>query len=928
MHNKWILRISLVLVVGVVVFAYNWFGLAQYLSLESLKTHQAAIHTYYLAEPFRLMGVFALIYIVSTALSLPGATILTLAAGAIFGFGTGFVLVSFASTVGATLAFLASRFLLRDFIQNKFKSSLTRINEGIKKDGAFYLFTLRLVPIFPFFLINLVMGLTSIGTLTFFFISQIGMLAGTAVYINAGTQLAQIESIKGILSINIILSFVLIGVFPLFSKWVIAAIKSKKHLKKFKKPSRFDYNMVVIGAGSAGLVSAYIAAAVKAKVALIEKHKMGGDCLNTGCVPSKALIRTAKIFKYIKRSSEFGIENTSAKINFAKVMERVQKIIKEVEPHDSVERYSKLGVECIQGEAKIRTPYEVEVNGKILTTKNIVIATGASPLVPTIPGLSEIKYLTSDNLWNLRELPQRLVILGAGPIGCELAQSFVRFGSKVTLVEMAPRIMSREDDDVSTMITETFQKEGVSVLTSHKALRVEASDKILVCEFQGREVRIPFDEILIALGRKANVNGFGLENLNIEISDRGTVVADEFLRTTNYPNIYTCGDVTGPYQFTHTASHQAWYVAVNALFSPLKKYKVDYNVIPWCTFTDPEVAHVGLNEQEAKEKGIPYQVSRYGIDDLDRAIAEGEAHGFVKVITPPGSDKILGVTIVCAHAGDIISEYVAAMKHGFGLNKILSAIHIYPTFAEANKYAAGVWKKANAPKKALEFLAKYHSWRRNWIDRTKLFLFAALVIPTTNLSEWKIEQYSSVPKNEITTSAKGLLIRVNGSAGPLIYPLKEKRKISGFKVSGEFLGLPKLTNSSLQGEKGFDDYPLRLGFVIPGEKRLSGLKKMFAAQWVKSLYEQVQDETGLDSIRFFNVTQNSKQVGQKRVHPASDLFQEEFFAEVKRPGAFTYELKFKQPIETVAVWISIDGDDTKSVFEVLISSLELQPEGH
>lgn len=713
MSKKWIPRVGLVALIVIIAIAYKWLGLSQYLSLESLKEQQASMHSYYLEHPGRLAGLFALIYIVSTALSLPGATILTIAAGTIFGLGMGVVLVSFSSTIGATLAFLASRFLLHDFVQGKFKDKLSKINQGVEKEGAFYLFTLRLVPIFPFFLINLVMGLTPIRTITFFFVSQLGMLPGTIVYVNAGTELAKIDSIKGILSPGLLLSFALIGVLPLISKWIIGAIKSKKHLKKYKKPKHFDYNMVVIGAGSAGLVSAYIAAAVKAKVALIEKHKMGGDCLNTGCVPSKALIRSAKILNYFKRSNEFGIEALSSKVDFAKIMERLQRVVKEVEPHDSMERYTSLGVECIQGEAKIRSPYEVEVNGKVLTTKNIVVATGASPLVPPIPGLSEVKYLTSDNVWNLRELPKRLIVLGGGPIGCELAQSFARFGSQVSLVEMAPRIMAREDEDVSSLVTEKFQREGISVLVSHKALRVEKDEKALICEHQGKEVRVPFDEILVALGRKANVKGFGLENLNVEISNRGTIVADEFLRTTNYPNIYVCGDVTGPYQFTHTASHQAWYVAVNALFSPFKKYKVDYRVIPWCTFTDPEAARVGLNELEAKEKGISYQVSRYGIDDLDRAIAEGEAHGFVKVLTPPGSDKILGVTIVGDHAGDIIAEYVAAMKHGFGLNKILGTIHIYPTLAEANKYAAGVWKKANAPKKALELLAKYHAWRRS-----------------------------------------------------------------------------------------------------------------------------------------------------------------------------------------------------------------------
>lgn len=713
MNKKWPLRVGIVSIILIILVSYRWLGLDQYLSLSSLKEHKDAILAFHQDNPWKVLWAFALVYIVSTALSLPGATILTLAAGAIFGLWQGLILVSCASTIGATLAFLASRFLLRDFVQNRFESKLDVINRGIKKEGAFYLFTLRLIPIFPFFLINLVMGLTPIRTLTYFFVSQIGMLPGTFVYVNAGTQLADINSLKDILSIEMILSFALIGVLPLISKWIINYLKNRRHLKMYKKPKSFEYNMVVIGAGSAGLVSAYIASAVKAKVALIEKHKMGGDCLNTGCVPSKALIKSAKILSYFKRAEEFGLEKPEIKLNFSKVMDRVHRVIKEIEPHDSVERYTDLGVDCIQGSAKILSPYEVEVGGRVLTTKNIVVATGARPLVPPIPGLNEVPFLTSDNVWQLRELPERLIVLGGGPIGCELAQSFARFGANVSLIERNDRIMSREDEDVSSLVTEKFKKEGVSVLTSHTAKRVDSKKGILICEHQGREIEIPFDKILVALGRKANIQGFGLEELGVEVSEKGTVVADEYMRTTNFPNIYVCGDVTGPYQFTHTAAHQAWFVAVNALFSPFKKFKVDYRVIPWCTFTDPEVARVGLNEQEAKEKGIEHEVSIYGIDDLDRAIAEDEAQGFVKVLTPPGKDRIIGVTIVGTHAGDIIAEYVAAMKHGFGLNKILGTIHIYPTLAEANKYAAGVWKKKNAPQKVLEMLNKYHSWQRS-----------------------------------------------------------------------------------------------------------------------------------------------------------------------------------------------------------------------
>ena len=652
------MRFLLVALILVLITVYFTTGAGSYLTLASLKKNQELLTAQFSNHPLLVSFIFGLGYVFVTALSIPGATILTLASGAIFGLFYGTIIASVASTLGATLSFLGARYLFRQSAERRFRERMSSINQGLQKEGSFYLFTLRLIPAFPFFLVNLVMGLTNFSAWRFFLVSQIGMLPGTFVYVNAGTEISKIESLKGILSPGLLISFSLLGILPLLSKWLIGYFRSRKHLRKYKKPSKFDYNMVVIGGGSAGLVSAYIASAVKAKVALIEKHKMGGDCLNTGCVPSKALIRSSKIFNYFRRASEFGLEPIAPKLQFSKVMERVQKVIQEIEPHDSIQRYSSLGVECITGEAQILSPYEVKVNGKVLTTKNIVVATGARPLVPKIPGLELVKPLTSDNIWNLREQPKKLVVLGGGPIGCELAQSFGRLGTNVTLIEMSNRIMSREDVDVSTLVTKSFQKEGVRILTSHKALRIEnaSGETRLICETDGKEVAIEFDQILLALGRRANVTGFGLEELGVEISGRGTVVADEFLRTTNFPNIYVCGDVTGPYQFTHTAAHQAWYVAVNALFSPFKSFKVDYRVIPWCTFSDPEVARVGLNETEAKEKNVDYEVTRYGIDDLDRAIADSEAHGFVKVLTVPGSDKILGVTIVGHHAGDIIAD--------------------------------------------------------------------------------------------------------------------------------------------------------------------------------------------------------------------------------------------------------------------------------
>ena len=699
-------KLMLFAVIAVSIAAFFALGGHHFLTREFFLSKQEIIAVQVQTNWAQAALIYFLLYVVVTGLSLPGAAIMTLAGGAVFGLLWGTVLVSFASSIGATLAFLTSRFLLRDWVQGRFGDKLKPINDGIAKEGAFYLFALRLVPAFPFFVINLVMGLTSIKTVTFYWVSQLGMLAGTLVYVYAGTQLGEFK-----IGAGLIFAFVLLGIFPLIAKKVLDAVKARKVYAKWKRPASYDRNVVVIGAGSAGLVTSYIAAAVKAKVTLIEKHNMGGDCLNTGCVPSKALIRSAKLLSHMKRAKEFGIRSASADFDFAEVMARVQRIVKEIEPHDSVERYTALGVECMHGEAKIISPWEVSVGDKTLTTRNIVIAAGARPFIPPIPGLAEVNPLTSDNVWNLRTLPKRLVVLGGGPIGCELTQCFARFGSQVTQVEMLPRILMREDPEVSALVIKRFQAEGITVLAGHKAKQVviENGEKFLVVEHNGADARIAFDGILCAVGRVANLTGYGLETLGIPA--QRVVEVNEYLETI-YPNIFACGDVAGPYQFTHTAAHMAWYCAVNALFGNLKKFKVDYSVVPWCTFTEPEVARVGLNETEAREKNIPHEVFTYGIDDLDRAIADSEAHGLVKVLTAPGSDKILGVTIAGEHAGDLLAEYVTAMKHGIGLNKILGTIHIYPTLAEANKYAAGVWKKAQTTREQLCFAEAFNDWRR------------------------------------------------------------------------------------------------------------------------------------------------------------------------------------------------------------------------
>jgi pyruvate/2-oxoglutarate dehydrogenase complex dihydrolipoamide dehydrogenase (E3) component/uncharacterized membrane protein YdjX (TVP38/TMEM64 family) len=718
-RNNTRLWLILAAIAVVVIGVYQHYDLGRLLTLDQLKASRDALVSLYQTQPLATLVGFFVLYVAAAALSIPGALILTLAAGAMFGLWTGLLVVSFASSLGALLAFLASRYLLRDTIQNRFGKTLAPINEGVKKDGTFYLLTLRLVPVFPFWLVNLLMGLTPISAARFYIVSQIGMLVGTAVYVNAGTQLAAINSPRDILSAGLLGSFVLLGIFPLIAKAIVSWLQRRKVYARWTKPASFDRNMVVIGAGAGGLVSSYIAAAVKAKVTLVEGHKMGGDCLNFGCVPSKALIRSAKLAKQLRKAEEFGVREASGKVDFAAVMQRVHRVIRDIEPHDSVERYTSLGVEVLQGHARITDPWTVDISladgsRQKLTTRNIVIAAGASPFVPPIPGLQEVGCLTSDTVWGLTELPRRLVVLGGGPIGSELAQSFARLGSQVTQVEMAPRIMVREDPEVSELVAESLRADGVQLLTGHQAIRVEAVDgrKRLIVKHGEVEKAVEFDELLCAVGRSPRVKGYGLEELGIPLTARKTIETDAYLQTL-YPNIFAVGDVAGPYQFTHTAAHQAWYAAVNALFGRFKRFKADYSVIPWATFTDPEVARVGLSESEAKEQGVAYEVTRYGIDDLDRAIADGTAHGFVKVLTVPGKDKILGVTIVGEHAGDLLAEYVLAMKHGLGLNKILGTIHTYPTLAEANKYAAGEWKRAHAPQKLLAWVSRYHAWERS-----------------------------------------------------------------------------------------------------------------------------------------------------------------------------------------------------------------------
>ncbi|MBS4715074.1 FAD-dependent oxidoreductase [Aeromonas dhakensis] len=710
-------RLLLVLVMGCLIGAFFAFDLGHYLSLPQLQARQAELAALVERHFGAAALLFVVVYVVSTALSLPGASLLTLAGSAVFGVAWGLLLVSFASSIGATLAFLSARFLLRDWVERRFGDKLASLQAGMKKEGALYLLSLRLIPIFPFFLVNLLMGLTPIRVSTYYWVSQLGMLPGTFVYVLAGSELANLTSTGNILSPGLMVALTLLGLMPMLLKGLQRRLALHRLHAPYRKPTHYDYNLLVIGAGAGGLVTSYIAAAVKAKVALIEKHKMGGDCLNSGCVPSKALIRSARFAAEQRRASELGFSPSQASADFAAVMERVARVIKEVEPHDSIERYQGLGVECIAGEARLVSPWEVEVNGQRLASRHIVLATGARPLVPELPGLDQVPWLTSDTLWQLRTAPRQLLVLGGGPIGCELAQSFALLGVPVTLVELSDQLLPREEREVAELLADQLARDGVRVLTGWRAERADylpaAADLPIRLQLRrGDETQtIEGDQLLLALGRVANVSGFGLEELGVELTPRGTVAVDGFLAT-NYPSILAVGDVAGPYQLTHAAAHQGWYAAVNALFSPFKRFRADYRVMPAAIYTTPEIARVGLNQKEARAQGIPFELTRFELAELDRAIADGERQGFIEVLTVPGKDQILGASIVGTHAGERIAEFVLAMRHRLGLGKILATIHAYPTLMEGNKYLAGEWRRARQPATLLALLTRYHRWRR------------------------------------------------------------------------------------------------------------------------------------------------------------------------------------------------------------------------
>lgn len=702
--------------------ALAWIVIAQAgIGLGDLRAALEPLGSWRAADPMAAtLAAFAL-YVAVTALSLPLGIWMTLGIGALFGFWWGLAIVSFASTLGASLAFLSARHLMRDWARARLGARLEAIDRGLARDGVLYLLTLRLVPAVPFFAVNLAMGLTALPLRRFWWASQIGMLPGTAIYVNAGTELAAVRSVSDIVSPGMLGALLALGAFPWIARWGAGWLRLRRLRAPWPRPRRFDRNLVVIGAGAAGLVAAYMAATLRARVTLIEEAEMGGDCLNTGCVPSKTLIRSGRAAAEVRRAADFGIRAGSPETDWPAVTARIRAAIAAIAPNDSAERYRGLGVEVLAGRARIADPWHVEVTTEAgmrrLSTRAIVIATGAAPVVPPIPGLIDAGCLTSETIWTRLAdpagPPRRLAILGAGPIGCELAQALARLGLGVVLIEAAPRILPREDAEAAGLAAAALAADGVEIRTGARVASVggRAGDLRLILA-DGAEIAA--EAVLAATGRRARLQGLGLEALGIG-AEGPTIETDAFMRTL-HPNILAAGDVAGPAQFTHAAAQQGWGAAVNALVGGivpgLRGLRVAGATMPAVTFTDPEIARAGLSEEEARARGIAHEVTRHDLGHLDRAIADGVTGGFVKVVTAGRGGRILGVTIVAPHAGEMLAPFLLAMQARLGLGRMLATVLPYPTYAEAGKFAAGTWRKRRTNPRALALAGAFNRWRR------------------------------------------------------------------------------------------------------------------------------------------------------------------------------------------------------------------------
>ncbi|MEX0830294.1 MAG: mercuric reductase [Nitrospirales bacterium] len=489
------------------------------------------------------------------------------------------------------------------------------------------------------------------------------------------------------------------------------------HPPQWKNPTPSGrYNLVVIGAGTAGLVTAAIASTLGARVALIERHLMGGDCLNVGCVPSKGVIRAAKAWNAVREAEQFGLHVLGEmKRDFGTAMARMRKLRARISHVDSAHRYTKMGVDVFIGNGRFTSSSTIEVDGTTLQFSKAVICTGARATAPPIPGLAQTTYLTNETIFSLTELPPRLGVIGAGPIGCELAQSFARFGSQVFLVEAMHGILPKEDRDAADIVEQSIRRDGVTLLCCGKNLGIQQVDgvKHMSVDSHHQQYNIPVDEILVGVGRSPNTEGLGLEEIGVNFDGKGVTV-NHRLQTTN-PNIFAAGDICSSFKFTHTADAQAQIVIQNALFPHpfgLGYASTENLIIPWATYTQPEIAHVGIYEKDAKDKGIEIDTFTFHLNEVDRAILDGEDEGFARVHVKKGTDTILGATIVASHAGDLISEFTLAVKGGLGLNTIASTIHPYPTQAEVIKKTANAWRKTTLTEWKKQFLRKLFSWTR------------------------------------------------------------------------------------------------------------------------------------------------------------------------------------------------------------------------